>query len=268
MDMNRKIIIGIAIVVLAGASFLFREKISGLLTFEQETPTENGNSPVTGTSTTSVEAPTGNKPSESKPPYTGRDPGEFRPVPEEVKLFTEAQREQLRATLQSHANAVKKDSAYFSGWIQVGLLKKTIGDFQGAADAWEYAGVIQPLNSLSFANLGELYWRYIPNFPRSEANLKTSIKHKADDLQTYTTLAELYHYSYKEKYELADDVLLDGLKANPGSDTLMRRLAFLYEQRKEYANALEWWQKVLEKNSGDTEVQASIDKVKAKLVAQ
>lgn len=159
---------------------------------------------------------------------------------------------------------MKTNPFHFNGWIQLGLLKKTIGDFEGARDAWEYAGVIEPLNSLSFANLGELYWRYLHDYLRSEANLKISIKHKSDDLQTYVTLAELYHYSLKEKYDLASQVLLDGLKSNPGDETLTRRLAALYEQRKEYTKSLEWWNKVLEMAPGDAAVLEKIEGLKNK----
>ena len=199
--------------------------------------------------------------------YTGRDPGEIRPVPEEVKVFTEEQKQRIYETLQSHALAVKSDSNYFNGWMQIGILKKTIGDFEGARDAWEYAGVIQPGNSLSFANLGELYWRYLHLYLKSEENLKISIKHKPDDVQTYLTLAELYHYSLKEKYDLSDDVLLDGLKANPNNGTLMRRLAYLYEQREEYNLAIEWWEKVLEQSPDDQSIVQQINSIRAKLTS-
>lgn len=197
-------------------------------------------------------------------PYTGRDPEEVRPVPDEVKLFTEEQKQKLYAVIQEDGRAVKINPEHFFGWIELGLYKKTIGDFEGARDALEYAGVIQPKNSLSFANLGELYWRYLHDYPKSEANLKISIIHKFDDVQTYITLAELYHYSYKEKYDLAPQVLIDGINANPEAEGLMRRLAYLYEQRSEWAKALEWWKKILLLHPGDEEVGNKVKKLEEK----
>jgi tetratricopeptide (TPR) repeat protein len=255
------------LVVVFALSLGFRSQISEFLTFGPDIPPAPEISAEIPVEVEKSEAlVTTSKPTKSAvSSYIGRDPGEIRPVPEEVKVFTEEQKKRIYETLQSHALAVKGDPNYFNGWIQIGLLKKTIGDFEGARDAWEYAGVIQPGNSLSFANLGELYWRYLHLYSKSEENLKISIKHKPDDTQTYVTLAELYHYSMKEKYDLADDVLLDGLKANPNNGTLMRRLAYLYEQRKEYTLALEWWEKVLADNPEDQEVANTINKLKAKI---
>ncbi len=261
-----------------GAALFFRSQISEFLSFA---PTKGSFSVVEIPTPSSKETPppllgskeSGNKAESSKktfvPIYIGRDPAEIRPVPEEVKLFTELQKEQLYSTLKTHATAVKRNPTYFEGWIQVGMLKKTIGDFEGARDAWEYVSLIEPLNSLSFANLGELYWRYLRDFPKAEENLKTSIKHKPNDFQTYLTLSDLYYYSYQEKADQADKVLLDGIEANldniPVKSNLMRALARLYENKKELAKALEWWQKVLDTEPGNTEVAATIENLKKKI---
>lgn len=271
ISLNRNILfVVVTAVIVLGAGIGFRGQISEFLNFGPDLPPAPKISEEVSISTAKQEAPAvvekKEKPAVSS--YSGRDPGEIRPVPEEVKLFTEEQKQQIYARIYEHASAVKVDPGYFFGWIQIGILKKTIGDFIGARDAWEYAGIIQPKNSLSFANLGELYWRYLLDYPQAEKNLKISIEHKPDDTQTRVTLAELYHYSMKEKYELADDALLDGLKANPNNGTLMRRLAYLYEQRKEYGLALEWWEKVLAGSPEDQEVANAINKLKLKLEKQ
>lgn len=198
------------------------------------------------------------------PNFVGRDPAEVRPMPDEVRLFSEQQKRDIYRDLENNGQAVKQNPNFFFGWIQVGLLKKVIGDYEGARDAWEYAGLIEPGNSLSFGNLGELYWRYLPDFPRSEANFKISLKNTPADIQSYISLSDLYYYSYKTKEELADDILLEGIAANPDSADLLKRLAYLYERRGEYASAIEWWGKVLAKDSGNTEVAAAIEALKKK----
>jgi tetratricopeptide (TPR) repeat protein len=261
--------------VLIGA-ITFRARISEMLTFGAEPPLPAAltTPPVSsGSDTLTPKAEDGKIKSPGVaggvisqtpkfPPYKGRNPGEIRPVDEEIKLFTEDQRQQLYQTIQIHANAVAENPRYFNGWIQIGILKKTIGDFEGARDAWEYASVIEPLNSLSFANLGELYWRYLHEYEKSEENLRLSIKHKPDDIQTYLTLSELYHYSVPEKKDQAPDVLREGLGANPRQGTLMRRLAYLHEQRKEYDKALEWWEKILVLSPDDEKVKERIAALK------
>ena len=283
----RTILIAVALLLLVGAGVWYRDDVSRLLSFERTPgptiPDATGTVPI-GTDiasstplsfsprtpispTVSAESPVGSC-APSLPAYTGRDPAEVRPVDDEVRLFTEAQKNQIYQSIRENGSAVKANPGFFTGWIQLGVMKKTIGDFEGARDAWEYASVIQPKNSLSYANLGELYWRYLREYPKSEKNFRTSITHKPDDEATYVSLAELYHYSMPEKYNAAPGVLLEGLTAIPENGTLMRRLAYLYEQRKEYAAALEWWRKIAEKTPDDSEVSGKIKSLEAKIAAQ
>lgn len=269
----KKIVLVVAIILVFAFFFVFRQRISQFLSVKKDEtsgreppPISSGivipPSPIFPPETSKISPPTAQK---SKiPEYTGREPGEVRPVPEEVKLFSDAQRLELYANIRRDAEILRSAPTFFDGWIHLGLLKKVIGDFEGARDAWEFAGVIQSLNSTSFANLGELYWRYLHDYPKSEANFRISIKNKPDPL-VYISLAELYHYSYKEKADLADDVLLEGLGVSPGDENLTKRLAYLYEQRGEIAKALEWWEKVFKFAPDDKEVQKTIETLKIKL---
>lgn len=268
--LNRKFIVIGAIAILIGISMLFRIRIGALLDFGRNAPAQVV---AQNTNPTAVTSPVGkpipvpaSQPKTPKlPVYQGRDPGEVRPVPEEIKLFTDDQKQRIYHNIQASAAAVKNDPTYFDGWMEIGLLKKDIGDFIGARDAWDYAGEIEPLNSISFANVGDLYWRYLHEYAKAEENLKTSIKNKPNDPTTYITLADLYHYSYAAKHNLAPQVLLDGLKANPDDQSIMRHLAYIYELRKEYGKALEWWQQVLALAPGDQDVMARINDVKQKI---
>ena len=274
----KNIFLAAGFLILFGVSIFLREEISRMLSFggqdgvvlippellpgKKAPLAESESSPGYGAGVVVIPD---NQPVITIPQYRGRDPSEVRPVPEEVKLFSEEQRGRLYATIDTHGRAVKANPAFFDGWIKLGLLKKTIGDFEGARDAWEYAGIIEPGNSLSFSNLGELYWRYLHEYIKSESNFRISIEHKPDDIQNYVSLAELYHYSYKDKADLADDVLFEGLGKNSGDGTLMRRLAYLYEQRGELASALEWWEKVLAGAPNDEEVKNKVEKIKLRL---
>lgn len=275
--MNKKNITLIIIIVVAAsiAGFFLRERIVYLFKANIEAPPPTSVSPTPSpiTAEPSPNAPPDviGKPSPLSqirpkyPPYSGRDPKEVRPLPEEVKLFTEDQKSKLYAEIENYADAVKKDPNFFNGWIQGGLLKKVIGDFEGARDMWEYANIIRPQNATSFANLGELYWRYLANFPKSEANFRTAIKNKPSDLMTYISLSDLYFYSYAAKAHLADDVLLEGMARNPTDVNLMKALASLYERQKEYAKTLEWWKKVLASEPGNTAVAAAIKALEEKV---
>lgn len=196
------------------------------------------------------------------PAYQGRDLAEFRPNPEEVKLYSKAAQDKFSADIEMHARAIKTDPDFLFGWIEIGLLKKIIGDFEGARDAWEYAGLIRPTNSVSFANLGELYQHYLPDHAKAEKNFRRAVTNKPDDVMVYVSFSDLYSYSYKEKAGLADDILLEGLQANPGDVNLMKALAALYEREGDKAKALEWWQKVLAEEPDNSGVKATIEELK------
>lgn len=271
-----KKIIGIVLLLVLGVlSFLFRDDMSTWLAFNDSPPpviADNDDGPKD-----SLPPPDSTPPSDNKeilpPPtssplalsgYKGRDPMEVRPDPDEVKLFSEEQKQDLYRAIGNHGVAVKENPAYFNGWMQVGLLKKVIGDFEGARDAWEYAGIIRPQNSTSFSNLGELYWRYVPDFPRSEMNFRTAITNNPSDAMVYVSLSHLYLYSYTEKFMLAPAAILEGLAANPDTIDLLKALARVYEVQKEYARAIETWERVLAAEPNNADVAAAIAALKKK----
>lgn len=204
------------------------------------------------------------RPAPRIPPYFGRDPGEVRPVPEEVKLFSDEQKTKIYNTIETNGRLVKAHPAYYNGWMLIGILKKTIGDYEGARDAWEYAGMLEPQGSVAFSNLGELYWRYLHDYPKSEANFKVALARRENDPGTYVSLADLYHYSYQEKSALATPTLLRGLEKIPGDQTLMRHLAHLYELEGNITQAIVWWEKVSVASPDDTEVKAEITRLEGK----
>lgn len=270
--MNKKLPLALAICLTLVLSVIFRSQIGNFISFgndNQEGGQNIENSPSPTTTPMGSDVPAVSltpRPGPSQMPiYKGRQEDELRPNPEDVKLFSESQKQDIYRALQNLGKTVKENPDIFSAWLQLGLLKKNIGDFEGARDAWEYAGLIRPQNSVSFANLGQLYWRYLRQFPQAETNFKISIKNEPTDAGTYVALSDLYFYSIKEKVALADDILLEGVKKNPESVDLEKALANLYERRSEYARAIEWWQKVLTHDPQNTSVAAAIDALRKKL---
>lgn len=269
---HKKVFIALLVALLVGLSFVFRKEISQTLIFESGTTGGEmqfvQQFPKKEEKSGSVDAKpldSQNIPATTVPVYTGRDPAEIKPAADAVQLFNEEQKQKIYNEIKNHAQAVRENNDYFFGWIQIGLLKKVIGDYIGARDAWEYAGVIRPANSVSFANLGELYWRYVPTYSKAEMNFKISIKNKPDDPSTYISLSDLYSYSYKEKADRADTVLLEGIAKNPKEIELPRALASLYGRMGEHAKALEWWQRVLEKEPDNQGVRQEVETLKKQL---
>ncbi len=273
--MNKNLTIAIGIVFVLAFSILFRTQIGRIISlggneYNQETTSPLPSESVTPSSLPSItNAPQVSHTPQSKPSqmpvYSGRPVDEVRPVSEEVKLFSEAQKQDIYNAIGNYGKAVKEKPDFFAGWLQLGLLKKNIGDFEGARDAWEYASVIRPLNDVSFANLGELYWRYLHQYAKSEINFKMAIKNNPNDPGTYASLSDLYFYSLKEKANLADDILFEGIAAIPKSTDMLKKLATLYERQGEYAKAIAEWQKLLVLDPQNTGIAAVIDALKKKL---
>ena len=272
-----KKILGIAsLVLILILSFFFRNTVSKWLTFnDSASPPIADNthgtepsvfpSPEESTKSAHTPLPTIVPPAKKTIVYTGRDPMEVRPNLEDVKLFSDEQKKNLYAAIGNHGQAVKDNPDYFDGWLEIGLLKKVIGDYEGARDAWEYAGAIRLLSSVPFANLGELYWHYLHMYAQSEKNFKIAIKNDPKDIGSYRSFSDLYYYSMKEKQSLADDVLLEGIAANPQSGDLFKALGRLYEHLGQYASAMEWWEKALAQDPQSVEIASTIEALKKKV---
>lgn len=151
---------------------------------------------------------------------------------------------------------LKKDNNLFSNWIELGLYKKLIKDYDGAREVWEYTSLIWPKNNISFSNLGDLYHFYLKDFPKAEQNLRTAIENNKSNTQTYIALHELYKYSYKQDTTLAVDILLEGLTQNPNNIDLLITLAAYYKEVGNTINAKEYYTQARDEaqNLGNTQL--------------
>jgi len=115
--------------------------------------------------------------------------------------FSEEQKTKLMSQIDSAVEALKKDNYYFNGWINLGLFRKAVGDYEGTKEAWEYASAIMPQDALSFSNLGVLYGYYLKDNKKAEENYLKAIENEP-----------LNGYYYNQLYEFYRDVLEDKTK--------------------------------------------------------
>ncbi|MBI3075219.1 MAG: tetratricopeptide repeat protein [Parcubacteria group bacterium] len=101
-------------------------------------------------------------------------------------------------------DALKADNNRFNEWLDLGMLRKSIEDYDGAREAWEYASVIRPGNSLSFANLGTLYGYYLKNPIKAEANLLHAIENEPRFLDFYARMTDFYVEVMNDKSKAID----------------------------------------------------------------
>ena len=121
-------------------------------------------------------------------------------------LFTDStpkeMQESMRKEIGNIALSLKTDGTNFNNWMDLGLLRHTIGDYEGAREAWEYASALRPKNSISFSNLGNVYGYYLKDAAKAEKNLLQAI---ANDTKLV--------YLYMQTYDFYRDVLKDSVKA-------------------------------------------------------
>lgn len=127
--------------------------------------------------------------------------------------------------LESAIATIKKDPKDVMGWIDLGLQRKALGDYEGARDVWEYTKALDPNNIVPWNNLGDLYHFYLKDYKKSEENWKKTITLKPDYMQGYRGLYELYLYSMKEKSGEIPVILKQGIAKNPEATDLQVMLA-------------------------------------------
>lgn len=168
----------------------------------------------------------------------------------------------LSRKLAEITTALKSDSSNFANWIDLGVSRKMAGDYAGAAEAWEYASLLSPDNTLSFDNLGDLYHYDLKEYTKSEQNFLTVISNDPTNQRAYLGLHELYKYSYKTDTNKAVEILEQGLKKLPTDTDLMIALATYYKEKNNVEKAIEYYQKASDtaKSLGNTQLYSELQK--------
>lgn len=171
----------------------------------------------------------------------------YTDMPEEAKIIMRERINVLTSTLKDNSNQLSK-------WLSLGIQWKSIGDYEGAREAWEYASALRPSNNISFLNLGDLYHYYLKDFPKAEENLRTSIKNNPTYVQVYVRLHDLYKYSYKQDTSSAVDILNEGLQKIPNNVDLLVTMALYYKVNDDAVNARVYYTKARDEalKRGDT----------------
>ena len=97
-------------------------------------------------------------------------------------------------------------------WVQLGSLRKVIGDYLGAEMYWKYASILEPTYHVPYNNLANLYHYYLNDIPKAEEYYKKYLEVSPTTEDPYKLLFELYMGSIKEKENLAIGILEDGIK--------------------------------------------------------
>lgn len=146
-----------------------------------------------------------------------------RPIMVSAPL-SEADRKRAEGKIKEMIDLIKIDYDNIYPWYDLGAYRRVIGDFEGAAEAWNFVPLIRPKDFISYHNLGDLYGFYMKDYPKSEENYLKSIQNNPQNIQAYLDLAAIYESVYKEKASRVESILLEGLQSNPGNVGLQAAL--------------------------------------------
>lgn len=156
---------------------------------------------------------------------------------------------------------VKDNSLSINPWNRLGVIKKIIGDLEGAERAWLRAGEINPKNSLSFGNLGDLYGFVWHDFAKAEKMFLRAIVNEPGEQNWYVQLNTVYR-DWPEKKDLAKKILLQGLTAIPDSPNLVALLAEAYKEAGEKEKAIEYYEKLIKLSPDNQAAKEDLAKLK------
>ena len=127
----------------------------------------------------------------------------------------EEQEKKAREGIHEMVDALKKQPNLYSHWLELGILRKFIGDYQGAEEIWKYTTLTWPNEAVSFSNLANLYKSELSDLTKAEQYTLLAIEKAPYLFNYYYDAYELYRFVLKDDAK-ARDILLKGKERNPG----------------------------------------------------
>jgi len=129
----------------------------------------------------------------------------------------------LKQKIEELSSELKQDSNLVDKWIELGVYRKTIGDYDGALEALKYALILQPNSRTAYHNLGDLYGYYLNDPQKAEESFLKAIEIVSGDIYLYFKITEFYNDVLND-VEKARSVIQQGIEANPSSEELKQLL--------------------------------------------
>lgn len=151
----------------------------------------------------------------------------------------------------------------FDALMSLGMVKKYIGDYQGAEELWVKAGQIEPKNSTSFGDLADLYVNFLHDYDKAKVAYDTAMTNSVKDpfYPNFVRNAFYFYRDYIKDNTQAEQVLLTGLKNKPGSLDIMVLLAGFYRDQGDKSKAIYYFQKALVLDPQDASIAQEIKKL-------
>ena len=103
-------------------------------------------------------------------------------------------------------NLLENNPSSIEGWIDLGVLRRTAGDFKGAEEVLIFATLLNPDYYLAFANLGDLYGYYLRDVVKAEESFLKAIENAPTEEVLYRQFAD-YYRTILDDNEKAEEIM-------------------------------------------------------------
>jgi tetratricopeptide (TPR) repeat protein len=128
-------------------------------------------------------------------------------------LLSPATAQQLLDQAAATVKQLDADWTSFDRWMQLAALRKVAGDLRGAAEAWEFASMLEPAIALPLHNLGNLYSYDLRDATKAEAYYLRALPLGENDILLYRSIYEFYRFIKKDDAR-ARQYLQEGIDNN------------------------------------------------------
>lgn len=128
--------------------------------------------------------------------------------------------------IADNISKLKANSALPEEWLELGINRKMVGDYEGAKEAWEYVTVLNPINPVAFANLSDLYGYFLKDNVQAEKNYLRAIENEPKMANYYLRASDFYREVLGDLSK-AKSILLKGASLMPDDPVIKNALEFV-----------------------------------------
>jgi len=144
--------------------------------------------------------------------------------------FQQEARKIVAVKIERLSAELKQDPRTKANWLNLAIQRKTIEDYEGAREIWEFLTAADPRDHIPFANLASLFALYLKNPGKAEQNFTLALQKNPTDVSVYRNAYEFYRYVRKDDHR-AKAILRQGIEKNPGSSQDLQYLLDHYAEQ-------------------------------------
>lgn len=133
-------------------------------------------------------------------------------------------------TPEEEAQLVQNFGLNLQAQINLAQKRKLAGDYKGALQTLEQANKTFPNNAVVLNNFGDLYLNFLKDYPKAEESYLKLVENYPRQLSAYHALVEIYTWTALKSDTKKENILKQGITANPQAFDLMVLLARQYKE--------------------------------------